>query len=306
MPLNLLSFAENATTELDKAIVQKSVTGFFADNAMRAKFVGAKTITIPEMNMSGLGDYDRDNGFARGSVSVARQPYTLSMDRGRSFQIDREDEDEVGIPGLAGQVMGEFVKTKVVPEVDAYCLSKLASIADGRSQKVTGNYTNAPIKIFNDAVNSVQNAVGYDETVVAFLHPLFWAAIQSSTEISKQIIVSDFKRGDLNTKVKTINGTTLLPVPANRMKTAYVFYNGVDVDQEIGGFEPHDGASDIGLLVLPKKAVSLVKKTEKVRTFSPDQNQSADAWRFDYRIYYDLFIKNSMVNSVYYYPLTTA
>lgn len=31
--------------------------------------------------------------------------------------------------GLAGQVMGEFIRTRVAPEMDAYILSKLAKLA---------------------------------------------------------------------------------------------------------------------------------------------------------------------------------
>ena len=60
------------------------------------------------------------------------------MDRGRSFQLDSEDNDETGIAGLAGQVLGEFVRTRVVPEVDAYNLSKLGQFAVDQSQTVTG------------------------------------------------------------------------------------------------------------------------------------------------------------------------
>ena len=66
----------------------------------RAKFIGAKTVNIPTVGMSGLGDYDRDTGFARGGVSVTHQPFTLTQDRGVSFQIDAQDADESGIPGI--------------------------------------------------------------------------------------------------------------------------------------------------------------------------------------------------------------
>ena len=46
------------------------------------------------------------------------------------------DNDETGIAGLAGQVLGEFVRTRVVPEVDAYNLSKLGQFAVDQSQTV--------------------------------------------------------------------------------------------------------------------------------------------------------------------------
>ena len=53
--------------------------------------------------------------------------------------------------------------------------------------------------------------------------------------------------------------------------------------------------------MLPKRAASLVKKTEQVRTFDPAHNLQADAWKFDYRLYYDLFVRNSMQNSIVTY-----
>ena len=43
MPINSLENAVRYSGELDKLFVQKSVTGFFADNLMRSKFVGART-----------------------------------------------------------------------------------------------------------------------------------------------------------------------------------------------------------------------------------------------------------------------
>lgn len=59
MSINTLEFAQNMTKELDKAAGQKTVTGFLADNSLRARFVGANKVLIPEVEISGLGDYDR-------------------------------------------------------------------------------------------------------------------------------------------------------------------------------------------------------------------------------------------------------
>ena len=82
MSLQLDNLARNMTDELDKAVAAKPVTGFFADNPLRSKFVGAKTVLIPEMEVSGLGDYDRDNGFVKGTIAVSAQPHVLAMDTG--------------------------------------------------------------------------------------------------------------------------------------------------------------------------------------------------------------------------------
>lgn len=52
---------------------------------------------------------------------------------------------------------------------------------------------------------------------------------------------------------------------------------------------------------MPRKAGILVKKTEKIRTFTPDKNQEMDAYKFDYRLYYDAFVKTSMKKAIYVY-----
>lgn len=293
MSFNSIENATRYSDELDKVFEQKSVTGFFADNTLAAKFVGAKTVIIPDIDFQGLADYDRDTGFTKGAITVSNNSYTMSMDRARSLQIDREDMDETGIASLAGKVLGEYVRTKVVPECDAYVLSKLAGLAATRSNTVNGSISK-PFETLCQLINEVQSVAGYDEELVAFIDSGMYAALQNSGEISRMITVSDFKQGDINLKVKSINGVALLPVVPQRMKTAYTFNSA-----NAGGFTPLDNAREIYMLVCPKKGAHLVKKTEQMRIFTPEQNIDADAYKFDYRIYYDVFVEKSGVDAVW-------
>ena len=293
MSLNSIASAEVYSSELDKVFEAKSATAFFADNALRTRFVGAKTVIIPDIDFEGLTDYDRANGFGNGAVTVSNTSYTMSMDRARSLQIDREDMDESGIACLAGKILGEYVRTKVVPECDAYVLSKLGALAKAKGNLISGDMAN-PFEAFCGLVNEVQSVVGYSTELVCFIDSHAYAALCSSDEISRMITVSDFKQGGIDLKVKSINGIALIPVVSERMKTAYSFSCG-----EAGGFKPAPGASEIFMLILPKNAAHLVKKTEKMRVFTPGQNIDADAYKFDYRIYYDLFVKASAADSVW-------
>lgn len=290
MSINSLTSAEMYSGELDKVFTAKSATAFFADNALRTKFVGAKTVIIPDIEFEGLTDYNRQGGFENGAVTVSNTSYTMTMDRARSLQIDREDMDETGVASLAGKILGEYVRTKVVPECDAYVLSKLGSVAKAKGNLISGNMAN-PYTAFVNLVNEVQSVAGYGEELVCFIDSVAYAALMSSDEITRSITVSDFKQGEVNLKVKSINGIALIPVVSERMKTAYKFTN--------SGFKVGDNASEIFMLLLPKSAAHLVKKTEKMRVFTPEQNTSADAYKFDYRIYYDLFVKASAADSVW-------
>ncbi len=290
MSINSIENAIKYSSELDKMFAQKSATGFFADNALATKFVGAKTVIIPDVDFQGLADYDRDTGFTKGAINVSNTSYTMSMDRARSLQIDREDMDETGIANLAGKILGEYVRTKVVPECDAYVLSKLAGLAVSRANTLEGD-AEKPFEALCNLINEVQSVVGYDEELVAFVDSYMFAALQNSTEISKMITVSDFKQGDVSLKVKSINGVALIPVVSERMKTAYTF--------GANGFTPAEKASEIYMLVCPKSAAHLIKKTENMRIFTPEQNVDADAYKFDYRIYYDVFVNKSGLDSIW-------
>lgn len=293
MAINSIENVTRYSNELDKMFEQKSAVGFFADNALATKFVGAKTVIIPDIDFQGLADYDRDTGFSRGAITVANTSYTMQMDRARSLQIDREDMDETGIANLAGKILGEYVRTKVVPECDAYVLSKLAGLALTRSNIVEGDIAK-PFETLCQLITEVQSVVGYDEELVAFVDSHIYAALQNSSEISKLITVSDFKQGDLNLKVKSINGVAIIPVVSERMKTAYTFNS-----NSAGGFTPQASTKETYMLVCPKSGAHLVKKTENMRIFTPEQNIDADAYKFDYRIYYDVFVKKSGLDAIW-------
>lgn len=294
MSLNTLPISpnevKNFTSELDKIVVQKATTGFLADNVFRQKFVGAKTVIMPDVDFVGLADYDRDGGFSKGATTITQTSFTLSKDRGRQLQLDREDLDETGIANLAGQILGEFTRTKVVPEMDAYVLSKLAGVAQTHGHSKTEGGENTCFEDFVTAANSVRSKAGWDEEMVAFVDNTFYTGLMTSNEFSKRIVVSDFKQGDINLKVKTIDGIALIPVADSRMKTVFEFTD--------NGFTEGAGAKDIRLLVMPKKAASLVKKTETMRIFTPDQNKDADAYVFNYRLYYDVFVKKSNLDFI--------
>jgi hypothetical protein len=164
--INSLKFAETFTANLDKVITREAVTGFMLDNALRAHFVGARTVKMPDIDMIGLADYDRGEGYKKGGIHVGQQSFTLSMDRGRQLTMDREDMDETGVAGLASEIMEEFVRLKVTPEIDAYTLSKLAQVAIDQKHA----YAVTSGKPFADLLkceSAIRAEVGYTEELVA-------------------------------------------------------------------------------------------------------------------------------------------
>jgi len=317
MPINSIAKTTTFTKELDKAFAQKAVTGFLLDNAFGAKFVGTKEVSIPDIDFVGLADYDRDEGFSRAKMTVARSVYELTQDRARSLQIDREDMDEAGIERLAGNILGEYVRTKVVPECDCYTLSKLFGISVTKNHTAAFDASASAIEQLIAQINNVQAIRGFDEELVAFIDPTMWNALMLGA-LNKGIIeIKDFKQGDINLQVRHLNGCALIPVAEARMKTKYNKVETVtegENDPTKGGLvQDTDGvtvgeditAKSVRCLVMPKKAASLVKKSEKLRVWTPDQNIDADAYKFDYRIYYDAFVKKSQADGIYSLFATT-
>ena len=59
----------------------------------------------------------------------------MTMDRGRKFLLDKMDVDETDFVASATTVMGEFQRTQVIPEVDAYRYSRIYALAKDKYGK---------------------------------------------------------------------------------------------------------------------------------------------------------------------------
>lgn len=292
-------YAQKYAGELDKMIVQSAKTGFFADNAFKAKFIGAKTVQIPELTLVGLGNYDRVEGFKPGDATLVYTDYTLGQERSRQLYLDAQDADESGVGDLAGKFAGEFTRTQVVPEIDAYSLSKLFGVASGIDGHVTAYDESKGVAQLLNAIAACDAAMEYDGSTsgVAFVDPVMYGILMNSPELQRTITISDFKQGEIDTKVKTINGYAIIPVAASRMRGKYKYEDG-SVSSK-GGFTPEEGAANVRAIVLPKDSASLVKKVDKLDIHAPGADVMRDGYVINYRLYYDLFVKNSRKNTIF-------
>lgn len=293
---NNIGYAQKYSPELDKMIVQGAKTGFFADNVFKAKFVGAKTVQIPEITLSGLGDYSKETGYSKGDVNLAYKEYSLFKSRSKQMTIDAQEADESGVPDLVGKLVGEYTRTIVNPEIDAYVLSKLAGIAasvEGGKAKNAKDYTEGTaIADLLATINNVEASNGYNnDELVAFVDPVMYGLLMTSQELQRSITISDFKQGEVDMKVKKLNGCAIIPVSAERMHTTFTFSE--------NGFAPASGSKAIKAVVLPKSAASLVKKVDKVNVLSPNEVEDFDAYKVNFRLYYDCFVTSSRLNTVH-------
>lgn len=292
MAINTLQYSQQFQTVLDAQMLAGATSAFMEANAGQVKYDGGDTVHIPEISMQGLAKYDRDEGFNQGSVTLKFNPYKMTQDRGRTFQLDSMDVNETNFVATAGTVMGEFQRTQVIPEIDSYRYSKIAALATAES-KVTTGFTPAVATILEKLeaeITEIQDVVGEDEGLIIVMSTKLRTILNNADKFNRYLNVAEFKNGSVNTTVKSFNDIPILGVPSARMKTAYVFNDGKTANQQAGGFKADTGAKDINWIIMPQRAPIAVSKTDKVRVFTPELNQKADAWKIDYRKYHDLWI----------------
>lgn len=292
MAINTLQYSQQFQTVLDAQMLASATSAFMEANAGQVKYDGGDTVHIPEISMQGLAKYDRDEGFNQGSVTLKFNPYKMTQDRGRTFQLDSMDVNETNFVATAGTVMGEFQRTQVIPEIDSYRYSKIAALATAEN-KVTTGFTPAVATILEKLeaeITDIQDVVGEDEGLIIVMSTKLRTILNNADKFNRYLNVAEFKNGSVNTTVKSFNDIPILGVPSARMKTAYVFNDGKTANQQAGGFKADTGAKDINWIIMPQRAPIAVSKTDKVRVFTPDVNQKADAWKIDYRKYHDLWI----------------
>ena len=83
----------------------------------------------------------------------------------------------------------------------------------------------------------------------------------------------------------------IIPVAADRMRTDYEFTE--------TGFEAAADAGYVKAIIMPKSAASLVKKVDKVDIYTPDMVQDMDAYKINFRLYYDCFVMDNKKGLIY-------
>ncbi|MFD1954293.1 hypothetical protein ACFSL6_08915 [Paenibacillus thailandensis] len=299
MAINTLEYAKLFQTELDKQVTQQATSGWMEENAGQVKYNGGNEIKIPEISTSGMGDYDRDNGFVQGSVTFGYQTHTLTQDRGRTFQLDANDVDETNFGIAAANVMSEFQRLKVIPEIDAYRYSKIATklAAAGQSSTYTPDPTDVLNKLYADLIALGNTGVDWTNLVISMSWNTFGVLGQNES-VLKQLQVDEFSQGGIVISVRKFEGVPIIPIAGDRMKTAYVFNDGTTAGQEAGGFTPTAEAKDINWIITPRRAPIGISKTDTIRIFDPMQNQKAHAWKIDYRKYHDLIIPENQLGTM--------
>lgn len=271
---------------------RESMTRWMEGNARGVEYKGGKYVTMRSIATDGAGDYSRSLGYPRGRVTGSTIQYEMKMDRGREFIIDVADHDEAGFVVTAASVMNEYQRNHQIPEVDAYRIGELYRLIDVETAGAAIDATAVDGAYITDTliddIATIRDEAGSIPLVI-MMNPITQMAF--GKEFVRDLNYQTFQAGSISTKFKSIDGDGLTIMPSRRLMTEYEFYDGVSMDEVAGGYAPTDTAEAITWMIVPIDAPIAVKKIDKLRVFTPDTFQDMHAWKTDYRIFHDLWLR---------------
>lgn len=257
---------------LDEVYKHASVTSDLDSNpALARQGANANEIIIPKISMDGLADYSRNDGYVKGSVTLTNETVAFNYERGRKFGVDAMDNEETA--GVAfGRLSSEFLRTKVVPEMDAFRFATYAG--------TSGISTATPAALADGAavltaLLASQSKMDEDEVPLEDRHlritPTLFNLINAVDTTKSKEVLNSF--------------ASVKKVPQTRFYTAIDLLDGNTEGEEAGHFAKAAGAADINFMVIHKPALLQYPKHTVNKVISPEINQESDGWLFFYRAY---------------------
>lgn len=278
---NSIALAKQFVAMLDEVYKVASLTSDL-DGAAELVRAGANAneLIIPKLDMSGLGDYSRNSGYVDGDVTLTNETVQCNFDRGRMFTVDNMDNQETANIAF-GRLAGEFIRTKVVPELDAFRFAKYAGTT-GISKVATATLSDgaAVIAALRAAITKMDEDEVPTEQRYLYITPTLHGLVQDMDTTKSREVLTRFAK--------------VVDVPQSRFYTAIAQKSGKiittgqgdgasTVDETAGGYTKATDAKDINFMVIHKPAVIQFQKHVAPKFISPDQNQTADAWKYGYR-----------------------
>jgi hypothetical protein len=251
----------------------------------------ANELIIPMLSMQGLGDYSRNGGYVDGDVTMVNETRKCNFDRGRMFNVDTMDNLETA--GIAfGRLAGEFIRTKVVPELDAFRFATYCGAAGVSSAAAVLASGADVIAALRAATNKMdEDEVPYEDRHL-FITPTLKGLVDDLDTTKSKEVLARFADVTL--------------VPQTRFYTAIDQYDGKTSGEEAGGFiKDATSGKNINFLILQKSALIQFEKHVAPKIIAPEQNQDADGYKFGYRNVGIADVYKNKLAGVYVHKSTT-
>lgn len=288
---NSIALVKKYVDKLDDVYKLASLTDILESDATTTR-QGTNTneIVIPKIDMDGLADYSRSGGYVDGDDKLTWETVKFDYDRGRAFSVDAMDNEEtIGIS--FGMLSSRFVRNKVVPEMDAYRFAKYAGksgITVKSEALTTGDGVCSAITTAN---NVLDEAEVDSENRILFITPTLHNAIIALDTYKSKAMLEGF--------------SAVVKVPQTRFYTAIDLLDGKTEGEEIGGYKKATAGKNINFMIIDRSAVLQFTKHVVNKVIAPEDNQSADAWKFFYRAYGLTDVYENRVKGIYCSHSTT-
>lgn len=279
--------------KLDTVYQQASATSILDADADTVR-MGAKAgeFLIPKMSMDGLADYSRSSGYVKGDVTITYETKSCNYDRGRKFSVDAMDNEETA--GIAfGKLASEFIRTKVVPEMDAFRFAKYASATGVLSAaEATPTAGTAVLTALQTAVNAQDEAEVNVDGKILFITPTLLTLAKNVDTTKSKAILDRFEK--------------IITVPQTRFYTAIDMKDGTSSNETAGGYAGATGGYKINFMIINRDDVIQFGKHTVNKVVSPEENQTDDGYMFFYRAYSIAETYENKVKGIYLNRDTTA
>lgn len=277
---------------LDEVYAQASLTSCLdSDPELARAGANANEIVIPKLSMDGLADYSRNDGYVAGNVTMVYETVAYNYDRGRKFDVDNMDNEETA--GLAfGKLSAEFIRTCVVPEMDAFRMATYAGTEDisttAPADLTTGEAVIAAIRA---AVSKMDEDEVPKEGRILYITPTKKGMVDDLDTTKSREVFKGFSR--------------IVEIPQSRFYTAINLLDGKSTGEEAGGYTKADDAVNINFMIIHPSALMQYPKHTVNKVISPAENQDKDAWRFFYRAYGLADVYENKRAGIYLHKATT-
>lgn len=278
---------------LDEVYKQASLTASLDSDATLARQgANANEIIIPKISMDGLADYSRSGGYVSGDVTLTHETVQFNYDRGRSFTVDAMDNEETA--GVAfGKLASEFIRTKVVPELDAFRFATYAGTSGISTVPGADLSTGASVVA---ALRAATNTMDENEVDIEgrrlFITPTLMGLVQDLDSTKSREVLSRFSQ--------------VVLVPQTRFYTAIGLNDGTTAGETGGGFAKASTAVNINFMIMQPNALIQYTKHTVSKVFSPEENQSADGWKFVFRSYGLADVYENKATGIYLHKSATS
>lgn len=291
---NSFALAKEYLGILDEVYASEVLTSDLNTDASRVKPSGrAGSFLVQKLALVGLGNYNRTSGYPVGDLALTWEEKTYAADRARTFTLDSMDAQEAEIDAIT--IASEFLRTKVVPEIDAYRFAKIAGTASiGTTTAANLADAAAVVAAWDIGIAVQRNAHVKLADLVAYVSTGLYTKLKNSTTVTRFLTPGQ----NPSREFETFDGIKLVVVPDD------VFYTGIDLEagataSAAGSYSMTSGAKAINFLLVDKTAVFADVKHAAPRMFDPQTNQTAEAWKLDYRVYHDAWVLDNKVKGIY-------